>query len=119
MRTIARARLVGHDLAAHEEFECRGPVRAAADQERDVLPLDPEPGRGQRAGGAVAVEEGVDESLPPETADVLLPGEGPSRGPRAEAVPLRPPVAIGIALEVGDQDVFRGVSDGETCEETD
>ncbi len=95
------------DLAVHQELDGGGVVGAgrvvaAADEEVDVLLVDGELGRGEGARGGVAVQEGVGQPVSQEAGDLVLAGEGAGGRCGAEGVSGRSPVAVGAALEVGE-----------------
>src|SRR5205823_6284462 len=106
------------DLAAHEQVDA-GEARelAAADEEAEELALDGELRRGEPSGAAVAAGEAVDEPLAEETLDRHLAGQRPLRGALAERAALDLPVAVGVALEVRDEQVGPVAGQGEGGEE--
>ena len=95
-----------HDGAVHDQVQRRLlRVLAAADEERDERPLDRELGRLERAGRAVAVAKRVDEALAGESRHGHLPRQRAAGRPGAERVARGRPRAVGVALEVGEEDV--------------
>ena len=81
---------------------------AGTDEEVDVFSFDGERWRSQRAGGAVSLAESIHQPFA-EVAGDLVPrihvGLG---GPVSECFAGDLPVAVAVALEVGDEDVFGG-----------
>ena len=101
-----RPRRREHRSPIHEELHAGlAGVAAAADQESDVVALDLEGGRGERSRGAISTAEGVHEALPLEPAYLHLVCKRAPCRTRAERLAFHSPIAIGRALEVGDQDI--------------
>ena len=98
----------GH-LAVNQQVHARPAlIPAAANQECDVLPLDGERGRGERAGWPVAAKEGVDQALALEAGHHHLARQGSIGRGCAERGAFRLPAAIVGRLEIVDQNVARG-----------
>ena len=94
------------DVSVDEQVDARllG-MPSAADEEIDVLPLDHEFGRGQRAGGRVSTVVAVHQPLAFKSAHDHLVGQRTLGGPGPEGLAGRLPVAVIVSLEVGDKDV--------------
>src|SRR5207249_6321495 len=95
------------DLAADEQVDARlAGVLAAADEEVEVVALDLELGRSERADGGVAAAEAVDEPLAEEAGDRHLARQRALRRPGAEGSAGGGPAGgVGVALEVGEEEV--------------
>ncbi len=93
------------DLAVHQQVDARlARLVAAADQEADVAALDREVRRRERADGVVAVDPAVHQPLALEAGHRLLAGQRAVDRPRAEGLAGHLPVAVVLALEVGEND---------------
>jgi hypothetical protein len=100
-----------HDLAVDEEVDAdlAGKI-AAAEQHVDVGQGDGEFGRGERAGGLVAADVGIDEAASEKAGDGLLVGQRAARGAGAKGFPGDLPVAPVRALEVREDDFVGGLA---------
>ncbi len=106
------------DLIADEEIDARlTGVVAAADEEVDPFALDAELGRGQGAGGGVASEVAVDQALAEKAADAHLVRQGAPSGAVPERLARGGPVAVGRALEIGENEVGAVVGPAERDDE--
>jgi hypothetical protein len=87
-------------------------VRAAADEEGEVVAADGERRRRERAGRLVAVEVRVDQAAAEVAVDGHLAGQGASGRAGAEGVAGGDPAAVVARLEVRNDDVVRRASGG-------
>src|SRR5512142_3123733 len=91
------------DLAVDQQPDLQRGVRAAADEESDIAPLDRERLAGQLAGSVIAIEIRVDQAVAEETADGLLIGKATVGGLLAKGVVLHLPLAVSV-LEILEDD---------------
>ena len=93
------------DLAVDEEVDAglSGEL-AAADEEAEVAAGDLERRRREGAGRVVAAVKTAGEAVAGEAGDGHLAGQRARRGSGAEGGAGRGPVAVGVGLEVGDED---------------
>src|SRR6266550_146773 len=97
------------DFAVDEEIDAGfAVVSAAADEEGDVVAVDDECGRGERAAGAVAVEKRVDQAAAEKAIDLLLVGKGSVGGCFAERLAGDCPAGVVVAFEIGEEDIIGG-----------
>src|SRR5207244_577312 len=78
---------------------------AAADQKRDVFPVDLELRRGKRAGGLVASKKAINESFAKEPANRHLSGKRAAGRAGAEGCAGCFPSAVGITFKIGEDNV--------------
>src|SRR5262249_6465686 len=106
LTALARPRRGADHLAVDQQIDAGLPrMPTAADQEGDVLPVDREGRRGQRAGRSVATVVAVDQAFALEAADRHLVGQRARRGALAERLAGGLPGAVVWALEVGEDNV--------------
>ena len=104
LRVGARGR--AHDASLDEQVHAGlAGITAAADQECDVIVIELEFTRGERAQAVVAPQKTIDQPLALESADGHLTSQRSGRGPRAEGGPRCGPGPVIFSFEVRKHDV--------------
>src|SRR5438445_1953186 len=85
---------------------------AAADEEGEVVAIDREVRRSERAAGAVAIQKRIHQSVSQKSINVLLVGKRSARWTFAERLAGGGPAGVIFALKIGEKDVIGGESRG-------